>query len=481
MIMEYAAVALSGCIFTLLAASWISPIFRYAYGYDSSWYSMMGRAITEGKVPYRDYYDVKGPILFFIEAIGQLFIKGRNGVFLIECAANSFSAVFIWRTAKLYLRKWQCICVLFLFYFVYVSPFWGGNTVEEYMLPFNFACIFLGLRYMKEEHYDNIAMPSVIFGFSFALMALAKMTVAAPMVSVTLAVLIELIRKKKSGLIPRCIGYFLAGAAFIVIPVCAYFAFNHAFSDFIFCSFTFAFQRSTDYYEKFSVDWEQQLFICYVAFIFGITMHAKRTGHYYKKITMIVMAVVTYLLLHLGTPYTYYFITLMPLWVYFLIEAFETADHFAEEGAKLRRIIWTAIGAALIVAMYAGATYNKVLENINLCRYPNSSYYDGCREINTLIPSFEKDQVYDLESGMIYYEINQLLPTNKYPVNLPYFLHLNPPIKTAVLQYLDNVRPKWIISENMSGFDDQDVKDYVFGHYELISHSASEELYRRVD
>ena len=82
---------------------------------------------------------------------------------------------------------------------------------------------------------------------------------------------------------------------------------------------------------------------------------------------------------------------------------------------------------------------------------------------------------------MIYYEINQLLPTNKYPVNLPYFLHLNPPIKTAVLQYLDNVRPKWIISENMSGFDDQDVKDYVFGHYELISHSASEELYRRVD
>ena len=122
-----------------------------------------------------------------------------------------------------------------------------------------------------------------------------------------------------------------------------------------------------------------------------------------------------------------------------------------------------------------------MIENYNIWFGKDSSYYDGCIETNALIPDFEKDEVYDLESGMIYYEVNQLLPTNKYPINLPYFLHLDPRIKTAVLEYMNTRQPKWIISENMNGFDDDDVKNYVFSHYELISHSAAEELYRRKD
>ena len=92
-ILEYAAVMISGCIFVLVSASWTSPLFPEMYGYDSAWYSMMGRAITEGFVPYRDYFDLKGPVFFFIEAIGQAVIKGRNGIFLIECIASAFSSV----------------------------------------------------------------------------------------------------------------------------------------------------------------------------------------------------------------------------------------------------------------------------------------------------------------------------------------------------------------------------------------------------
>ena len=58
-IITYAAVSLCGCVFVLLAASWVSPMYKDAYGYDSSWYSMMGRAMTQGMVPYRDYFDLK--------------------------------------------------------------------------------------------------------------------------------------------------------------------------------------------------------------------------------------------------------------------------------------------------------------------------------------------------------------------------------------------------------------------------------------
>ena len=102
----------------------------------------------------------------------------------------------------------------------------------------------------------------------------------------------------------------------------------------------------------------------------------------------------------------------------------------------------------------------------------------ACREIYELVPEWERDAIYNLESGMIYYEVNQTLPTNKYPVNLPYFLHLDPKIKTEVMNKLRFETPKWIICERMWEFDDEDIKDYVFSNYELIADNEGEELYR---
>ena len=81
---------------------------------------------------------------------------------------------------------------------------------------------------------------------------------------------------------------------------------------------------------------------------------------------------------------------------------------------------------------------------------------------------------------MIFYEVLQELPTNKYPVNLPYFLHLYPQIKTNVLNYLDIKKPKWIVCEELSGFDDEDIRQYVWSHYIQVKVNGAEELYWRV-
>ena len=55
-IIEYIVVALTGVIYIFQCSSWTSPLYPYAYGYDASWYSLMGRAITQGKVPYKDSF-----------------------------------------------------------------------------------------------------------------------------------------------------------------------------------------------------------------------------------------------------------------------------------------------------------------------------------------------------------------------------------------------------------------------------------------
>ncbi len=563
---------ISGCIFVFLAASWTSPVFPFAYGYDSSWYSLMGRAITEGHVPYRDYFDLKGPVFFFIEAIGQFFLKGRPGIVLIECIANAASAIFIWKTARLYLKRRYCAAILAVYYFIYFFLLWGGNTCEEYMTAFNFACIYLALDYLKKisetDTFTGYETAAFVFGFSFGVIALSKVTVAAPMLAAALTVMIGLIRKKQAKLLLPIIGLFLAGAAFIVVPVCAYFALNHAFDRFIYCAFTFAFMRSTDYYETFSLEWEKNLTICYVVFIFSafIWKNVNKKLRYFREFLIIVSAF-TFLALHLGTPYTYYFITELTVFVPFLMVFFRLADDAAEGRApeceeeeesrasagtesasvkagaeapgeavaeaaaasgeqavteaaaasgeravtetaaasgeeavaetaaafgerapsaaavrkRLKRLLLAEAGVLIVLGFYWKPVIDKMAENVRLHRYPSRDYYDASLEVRAMIPPEDQYRVYNLESGMIYYEMIQELPTNQYPVNLPYFLHLDPSIKADVMDYLTHRRPTWIISEDMESFDDDDVKAYVFSHYVLVADTEAEELYRSVE
>ena len=533
----YAAVCLSGCVFVLLSASWVSPLFRDSYGYDSSWYSLMGRAITQGMVPYRDYFDLKGPAFFFIEAIGQFFCYGRMGIFIIECIAASISCIFIWKTCNMYILRWQTCVIFAVTGLVAISPFWGGNTCEEFMLPFNFACIYLTLKYLKEENYEEYFLPALIFGISFAVMLLSKITTCAPMGAAALTVLIVLVMKKKSYVIPRIIGYFLLGFLIIWIPMCVYFILHHAFRDFIYAAFVFAYKRGTDYYETFSWDWESKLIICYMSFIASLIIPTRKSGEHYLRIFGILLSVITWAFLHLGTPYDYYFLLTMPCFIYMMMSMFahwtnrgedavldentrrsyivETShpegayseddtelpdfsnylDYFLPQDiAKMkrsirpdnrritmqRRVLWVIL-LLIVLNHYYPNTKFKIVENRNLAERDSDPYVEECRDVLQVVPRKEWDNIYDLESGMIFYEVNQLLPANRYPVNLPYFMHLNPEIKSNVLKYLDVVRPQFIMSENMANFDDNDTRDYVFSHYELYSDVGAEEIYIRIE
>ncbi len=556
--------ALSGCVFVLLSASWVSPLFKDAYGYDSSWYSMMGRAMTQGMVPYRDYFDLKGPVFFFIEAIGQTFYHGRFGIFIIECIAAAISCIFIWKICKLYIRPWQAVIVLILTGFVAVSPFWGGNTCEEYMLPFNYACIYLTLKYLKDEKYEEYFLPSLIFGISFAVMALSKVPTCAPMGAAAFTVIIVLVMKKQARLIPRIIGYFFLGFIMIAIPICGYFLLNGAFKDFIYAAFVFAYKRGTDYYETFSWDWESKLIICYVSFIAALIIPTRKSGEHYLRIFGLLLSFITWAFLHLGTPYDYYFLLTMPCFVYMVMSMFahwtnrafrkeikeeevqepdplkvswvmpdeqaptddialttgpaeetgdlgirpseaageavaDVTDWVASEsetdgGEKKpprkprkdkkriviqRRILWIIL-ILIVLDHYYPDTIFKYHENTDLYNRVSDPYVEECKQLLDYVPQEEWDDIYDLESGMIFYEVNQLLPANRYPVNLPYFLHLNPEIKANVLQYLDVVKPHYVMSEEMEAFDDEDTRNYVFSHYKLYFDFGAEELYVRV-
>ena len=488
-IIEYFFVAVSGILYIFQCSSWTSPLYPYAYGYDSSWYALMGRAITEGCVPYRDYFDLKGPVFFFYEALGQLIIRNRPGIFLIQCISVVLTVVLLWITARLFLNRILSAAVLLLYYFVAYALIWGGNTVEELFLPFSFAAVYLTLDHIKngEKAFFPKETAALIMGLGFGICLYSKVTIAAVIISSVITVLITLIREKDYEAIKGCAVGFLKGLMIVTVPVFIYFIVNGAVKDFLYCAFLFAFRRSTDYYEPFSFEWERNLLICYAAVFYGICMKPLEKEEKDRRMYLLILAVIQFLSLHFGTPYLYYFLTQMPVFAVMLIyilkdDLSRITNDIKLSGSVFRPDIrYFAIFLAITTTIigYWDLSVDKIKENIMIFNEETGkSQVLACREIYELVPEWERDDIYNLESGMIYYEVNQALPTNKYPVNLPYFLHLDPRIKTDVMNKLRFETPKWIICERMWDFDDEDVKDYVYSNYELVADNEGEELYR---
>lgn len=475
----------SGLIFIYIASSWTSPLFKGSYGYDSAFFSMAGRAINCGKVMYRDYFDVKGPVFFFWEALGQRFFRDRMGIFFLQCICILGTTSFLYKICRLYKLEWKKIIFVFIiFYFIFATTLWGGNSVEEYCLPLNLACIYGGLKFLKR--LDDTIDVAFFFGFTFGICFFSKMTVCAPMAAITIVVLARLIEEKRIKDIFKCIVLFILGIVVVAVPVFVYFIANNALDDMLLCAFDVAFARGTDFYEGFSVKWELYLTSCYAGILYFI-FKVKEKGE--DKWILLSLTLVTYAALHLGTPFDYYFTTTLPLVSYICIlmgDDIKKIYNNTEDLKKLQKIIRcvviSLIGIFVICGAYFERTRNKIEENYNIAvNESEMQFYNDCIEIYELIPEDEREDLFCIESGMIFYEVNQILPKSKYPVNMPYFCELYPPAEDWIIDILDNHTPKWLVAEDIDEVDNDNIKDAVYRHYEKIYNNSMDELWRRID
>ena len=482
-LLGYVISALSGILFVLWFSSWTSPIFKGSYGFDSAFFSMVGRAILEGKVMYRDYFDVKGPVFFFWEAFGQLLCRDRGGIFILQSICAGAAGVFLYKLCRLYRLKLKNMIFVFLaVYFIYATALWGGNSVEEYCLPLSLACLYFGLQFVKEIRKSvSIAF---FFGLSFGIMLFSKVTVCAPMAALVLVVFIKLLLDKRFTEAALAAALFICGIIDVAMPVIAYFYSKGALGDMLLCAFGIAFKRGTDYYETFSLKWELNLIICYAGMALFIAKLFEKTM---EKWVLLSLTVLTFLALHLGTPFDYYFITALPLTAYIAILICHDGRRILSGKLEKREmriavlsIAVASMGIAFTCAAYAERTMNKFNEDLEILRdereYP---VYLENKEVYDQIPEEDKaDGLYSLESGMIFFEVNQILPTNRYPVNLPYFCELYPPAEREILNVINNESPKWIVAEKLDDLDNQNIKMAVYNRYDKYYSNGQEELWK---
>ncbi len=87
-------------VFLLFASVYTTPLNDY-YGYDSAYYLLIGKGIRHGMLPYLDLYDQKGPLVFYINALGFLRTDSRVGVYLLQIPFMTVTVSMLYRTFRL--------------------------------------------------------------------------------------------------------------------------------------------------------------------------------------------------------------------------------------------------------------------------------------------------------------------------------------------------------------------------------------------
>lgn len=81
-------------VFVSLFSYGTSPFYTNHASSDSAMFQVIGRGWAEGRLPYADLWDSKGPLIFFINAVGFWLTGSATGVYLLQIASLTFTFVY---------------------------------------------------------------------------------------------------------------------------------------------------------------------------------------------------------------------------------------------------------------------------------------------------------------------------------------------------------------------------------------------------
>lgn len=234
---KYAAIlfctALSAVVMAICAMS--SPLYPMNTWVDVNCFHTVGRALLQGKVLYRDIYEQKGPLLYFIYAfLASATPRSFLSVYLMETACFSAYLYCGGKCAALYTEKsWPVYAIAppLAAAICTSDAFALGASAEELCLFPAAASVYMLLRAMRKRA-PVPGRDAFLIGLFASAALWIKFTLCGLYAGLALAVALYYWRGlRQPRRLPGVIGWFLLGLVPITAAVLAYFAANGAVAD----------------------------------------------------------------------------------------------------------------------------------------------------------------------------------------------------------------------------------------------------------
>ena len=460
---------LFGCFLfaQLLFSCFTSPLFPYNAGDDSAIFSLMGKGITEGKILYIDLFDHKGPLIFFIDALGHL-LGGRLGIFFLQCCSGfcALSAMYFCgkqlRYSKRYTSFLECFFIFFAGFSVFIYAMQGGNLTEEYSVLFISTAIYFIVKYSVSaaEQVQHPPVYAFVYGICFTLLAFLRLNNAVTICAGVLPIILFLLYKKEYKNVLLNLLFGVLGIAVVAAPIGIYFHNHDALDEMIGAAFLHNFQIMGSQ-SHFSLMWYPirytTLYLPLIICILMLALHLYRT----KKaefVDVVFGSILFFNLINLwiANRFQHYFLVFMPVYILFLNR------YFTIEKNNIIRIfvIICTVLHILFAGYFFGGRIYRYLEGSTTSRYETI-----CSDMSK-IPEDERDSVIGYMVRAEDYLHGDIIPCYKYYTLQEGWAQVNPEILTDFMNYLRSKnRPLWVFTNPDE--DSQELADILSEHYSL--------------
>ncbi len=457
------------CVFAtmLFTCAFTSPLYPYYNNSDSAIFTLIGRAMCEGKTCYVDIFDHKGPIMFFIEALGWK-IGGRTGIWVIECIATLIS-VFAIEAICRQLKAKAALPIIasaaVLFY-----TFGHGNLTEDYSLPLIYISLYLAVKYFVSGSERHPLRYAFIYGISFGMMAFIRINNALIVCALILCIAIDLIAKKQWKNVVANILAGIAGIAVVAIPVCVYFYFKHALYDMLYATFLYNLLYAEGSSHAAILTSRLPLFIAlYAPVLFALVVFTLKRYTLPKalRLTMITAAALSFLMLLYANVYEHYFTLAIP--------AFTVAVAVAVPDVEIKKVFRfrktgksiVAVVLSVIIVCYLGMSayraaapmYKEYITDISYDRYHQMS------QAADIIPQDEKDSVIGFNIPPEWYMDCDIVPCYKYYIMQYWWTTSTLDVYGEFMGYVKTEHPMWLITG--TDMNDETLLNIIDEDYEL--------------
>ena len=305
----------------------ISPKYMPYAHRDSGVFLYTGWRITEGDLPYRDVWDHKPPVIFYINALGLLLTNGsRWGVWIIECISLLVTAILGYSLFTKLFDKQTAYINMILYIISLHFLLNGGNITNEYVLPLQMATLLMVLSYGKE---NKGKIYWVVMGVMAAIAFFTKQTAISLWLAILVYHTIDLIIKQNLKKWVTELIFFALGGGFVTASIVIYFWINGGLIDFINASFKYNYVYASlgmplvERIKSFSVNFSSLtpsgiLILGLIGIVFFIPMLKEKSviNEKYKPVFLIALISLPIEIVFIslsGRGFAHYFIGAIPL------------------------------------------------------------------------------------------------------------------------------------------------------------------------
>ena len=471
-IVELAVTGFSGIVFLLYFSYMTSPLFPWAHGWDSAFFQLVGAGMTKGYLPYRDFFDMKGPWLFFIEYAAESIWYGRTGVFLMQCIWLCSVLFLCQRIFKKYFSGGglgSSLVMIIPLFVVLSSTMEGGNLTEEWSLPFLFLSLYLALDFITGEKEEHMPWHGFIYGMCFGVITLIRVINAVMIGAIVLTVSFYLVKNRRWKNWGQNIAMFLLGPAAAFLPPFLYFGYYGEIRNMLYCVFVFGYIYGT---EGFGIG-AGGFFLLTLLFPIGVFLV---TGQRNRRLWMLVLWNTAGMMITLGmgnSSFHDYIIVIpgMMLGVWRIIEVWRKRRMSKRQG-------WLAI--AVIALCFSYPCYKMAGAGLSILRQAgDDTMYRHVKETEEYIPAEERNWVWGYEVPLRWYTITDIMPYSRYCGWQEHYMQLSESIEAEIKEMFEEQAPKWIVTKTSAVIENDMVKEQLRDNYEVVMENEDCRLYRQ--